>query len=122
MDLLLDMTTGDLVFHNGPLVKEYTTQPFVQVVAQRLFILLRTFEGEWFMDLTHGIPYWDWLGRKVTKQTVDLVLQQEILAENGVKEITSFSSTLVDRKYSAQFKVRVSTGEETDIITINPVA
>lgn len=122
MDLLLDMTTGDLIFHNGPLVKEYTTQPFVQVVAQRLFILLRTFEGEWFMDLTHGVPYWDWLGRKVTKQTVDLVLQQEILAENGVKEITSFSSTLVNRKYSAQFKVRVSTGEETDTITINPVA
>ena len=122
MDLLLDMATGDLVFHNGPLTQEYTTQPFVQTVAQRLFILLRTFEGEWFLDLTHGIPYWDWLGQKVSKQKVDSRLQQEILATIGVKEITYFNSTLVNRQYSAQFRVRVRTGEETTTITITPTA
>jgi hypothetical protein len=121
MDLLLDFNTNDLVFLNGPLTKEYTTQPFVQTVAQRLFILLRTIEGEWFLDLTHGVPYFDWLGRKVPKQRIDSVLQQEILAENGVKEITYFNSTFVNRVYSAQFRVRVSTGEETQIISITPV-
>lgn len=121
MDLLLDYTTGDLVFNNGPLQKSYTTQPFTQTVAQRLFILLRTYEGEWFLDLTHGIPYWDILGKKTTKAAVDLIFQQEILAENGVKEITYFNSTFVNRAYSLEFKVKVSTGEETGIITINPV-
>lgn len=122
MDLLLDMNSGDLVFYNGPLTKEYTTQPFVQTVAQRLFILLRTIEGEWFLDLTHGISYFDWLGRKVTKQRIDTRLQQEVLAENGVKEITYFNSKLVNRVYSAQFRVRVSTGEETQTITISPTS
>lgn len=121
MDLLLDMNSGDLVFHNGPLTKEYTTQPFVQTVAQRLFILLRTIETEWFLDLTHGIPYLDWLGRKVPKQRIDTTLQQEILATLGVKEITYFNSTLVNRQYSAQFRVRVTTGEETETITITPL-
>lgn len=121
MDLLLDMNSGDLVFHNGPLTKEYTTQPFVQTVAQRLFILLRTIETEWFLDLAHGIPYFDWLGRKVPKQRIDTTLQQEILATLGVKEITYFNSTLVNRQYSAQFRVRVATGEETETITITPL-
>lgn len=121
MDLLLD-ENNDLVFHNGPLTKEYTTQPFVQVVAQRLLIMLQTWQSEWFLDLTHGVPWWSWLGNKVPKQRVDQILQQKILAENGVKEITYFSSTLENRQYSAQFKVRVTTGEETNTITITPTS
>lgn len=122
MDLLLNYETNDLVFHNGPLTKQYTTQPFIDTVRQRLFILLKTFENEWFMDLAHGIPYWQSiLGKKTTKAAVDLIFQQEILAENGVKEITYFNSTFVNRVYSLEFKVKVSTGEETGIITINPV-
>lgn len=121
MDLLLH-ENNDLVFFNGPLTREYTTQPFVQVVAQRLLIMLQTWQSEWFLDLTHGVPYSEWLGRKVPKQRVDQILQQKILAENGVKEITYFSSTLENRQYSAQFKVRVTTGEETNIITITPTS
>lgn len=122
MDLLLD-ENNDLVFHNGPLTKAYTTQPLVKVVAQRLLILLQTWQGEWFLDTTYGIPYWQSiLGKKTSKSAVDLILQEKVLAENGVKEITYFSSTLVNRQYSAQFKVRVVTGEETDTITIIPTS
>lgn len=122
MDLLLNYDTNDLVFHNGTLTREYTTQPFVAVVAQRLLIMLQTYSGEWFMDLNHGIPYWQSiLGKKTTKSAVDLIFQQKILAENGVKEITEFKSTFVNRQYSLDFKVKVSTGEVTDTITINPI-
>jgi hypothetical protein len=122
MDLLLDYVSGDLAWKNGPLTVDYTTQPLVDTVKQRLFIMLRTFQGEWFMDLNHGIPYWqNILGKKTTKSAVDLIFQQKILAENGVKEITEFKSTFVNRQYSLDFKVRVSTGEITDTITINPI-
>lgn len=122
MDLLLDYVSGDLAWKNGPLTVDYTTQPLVDTVKQRLFIMLRTFQGEWFMDLNHGIPYWqNILGKKTTKSAVDLIFQQKILAENGVKEITEFKSTFVNRQYSLDFKVRVSTGEVTDTITINPI-
>lgn len=120
MDLLLD-ENNDLVFFNGPLTLEYTTQPLVQVVAQRLLILLQTWQEEWFLDTTYGIPYWQSiLGKKTSKAAVDLILQEKILAENGVKEITYFNSSLVNRAYSAQFKVRVVTGEESETITITP--
>lgn len=122
MDLLLNYETGDLTWKNGPLTIDYTTQPYVDTVKQRLFIMLRTFQGEWFMDLNHGIPYWQSiLGKKTTKSAVDLIFQQKILAQNGVKEITEFKSTFVNRQYSLDFKVRVSTGEVTDTITINPI-
>ena len=122
MDLLLNYETNDLIFNNGPLTKEFTTQPLVSTVQQRLFILLKTFQGEWFLDTEYGIPYWqDILGKKVNKQRVDLIFQQKILAENGVKEITYFNSSISNRNYSAQFRVRVSTGEETGTITITPV-
>lgn len=123
MDLLMDYDEGDLIFVNGLLTKEYTTQPFVQTVQQRLYILLHTYLEEWFMDTTYGIPYWQSiLGKKTTKSAVDLIFQQKILAENGVKEITQFNSTFVNRVYSLNFKVRVTTGEETQPITISPTS
>lgn len=123
MDLLMDYDKGDLIFINGPLTKDSTTQPFVQTVQQRLYILLHTFMEEWFMDTTYGIPYWQSiLGKKTTKAAVDLIFQQKILAENGVKEITEFNSTFVNRVYSLRFKARVTTGEETQTITISPTS
>ncbi|MCY1446501.1 hypothetical protein D9M71_630750 [compost metagenome] len=74
------------------------------------------------MDTTYGIPYYQSiLGRKVTKSAVDLIFQTKILAENGVKEITEFNSTFVNRVYSLSFKAKVVNGEVTDLITITPI-
>lgn len=121
MDLKLDFASGDLLFKNGPLTREYTTQPLTQTVAQRLFIMLRTFQGEWFLNVQHGVPYWQSiLGKKTSKASVDLIFQQKILAERGVKEITYFKSTLINRNYSLSVKVKVSTGDETELIVISP--
>lgn len=127
MDLLLDKeptssSYGDIVWNNGPLTKEYTTQPDIETVAQRLFIRLRTFREEWFINTAYGVPYWQRiLGMKPSKSAVDLIFQQEILSENGVKEITYFSSTFKNRIYSMSFKVRVVSGEITEQININPI-
>lgn len=125
MDLLLDLNQvspsyGDLTWKNGPLTPDYTTQSRVDVVAQRLLIRLRNFEGEWFLDTNYGVPYWSILGHKIKKSAVDLIFQREILAENGVKELTFFESTFENRKYSLSFRVKVTTGEESGLITITP--
>lgn len=127
MDILIDsnpISPGyeDAVFHNGPLTREFTTQPFIQTVAQRLKIRLLTFRGEWFLNTEYGPPYWQRiLGQKPTKSALDQIFQEEILAENGVKEIVEFNSTFQTRAYSASFRVRVSTGEVTELINISPV-
>lgn len=123
MDLLLNPTSWDVVWNNGPLTKEFTTQPLTQTVGQRLKIRLLSFRGDWFINTTYGVPYWESiLGRKQTsKAATDLIFQTEILAEQGVKEIASFNSTFVNRQYSLTFTVRVETGEVTAPIIISPV-
>lgn len=118
MDILLDTATHDLIFNNGPLTKEFTTQPFTQTVAQRLKIRLLTFREEYFMDVEYGVPYWQILGNKNKKESVDLIIQQEVLKEIGVKEITSFKSTFENRRYSCTIQVRVNSGEISQPITI----
>ena len=123
MDLLLDLdplspSYGDLTFKNGPLTSAYTTQSRVDVVAQRLRIRLLTWREEWFLDTSYGVPYWSILGRKIKKSAVDLIFQREILAENGVKELTFFESTFENRKYTLSFRVKVTTGDETETITL----
>lgn len=125
MDLLLETDPAasnyhDVIWNNGPLTKEYVTSPYVQTVAQRLKIRLLTFRGEWIFDTDYGVPYYQrLLGIKNKKSTVDLIFQEEILKEAGVKQIVSFKSTLENRKYSLTTQVRVTTGEVTDVITIS---
>lgn len=119
----MDTQTHDIVWNNGPLTKDYTTQPYTQTVGQRLKIRLLTFMGEWFLDTTYGVPYWQrLLGIKQTsKSAIDLIFQQQILAEPGVKEIVRFDSTFQNRQYSLNFRVKVVTGEITAPIIVNPV-
>jgi hypothetical protein len=120
MDFLLN-SDHDIVWVNGPLMKDQTTQSRTEVVGQRLLILLKSFEGEWFLDTGYGVPYFQSiLGHKIKKSAVDLIFQREILAENGVKELTFFESTFENRKYSLSFRVKVTTGEESGLITITP--
>lgn len=123
MDFKLDPTSWDIIWRNGPLRKEETTQPLTETVGQRLKIRLQTFLGEWFINTVYGVPYWQrLLGIKQTsKAAADLIFQQEILKEEGVKEIVSFESTFVNRKYSLVFKVRVVTGEVSAPIVIQPL-
>lgn len=128
MDFLLDTEPtspnyGDVTWRNGPLRKQETTQSRVDVVGQRLLILLKTFKGEWFLDTEYGIGYFQSiLGMKTNKSAVDLIFQKAILAENGVKELTFFESTFVNRQYSMTFRVKVTTGEESGLITITPTS
>ena len=126
MDLLLNTNPlspsyGDLTYRNGPLSRDLTTQARIEVVAQRLLIRLSTWREEWFLDQSYGVPYWNILGSKTSKSAVDLIFQQQILLEEGVREITSFQSTLSNREYRMTFRVRVNTGEITPDITITPI-
>jgi hypothetical protein len=123
IDFLLHPELHDIVWVNGPLTKQYTTQPYTQTVAQRLKIRLLTFQEEWFMDTTYGVPYFQrLLGKKqASKSGIDLIFQTKILEEPGVKEITSFESTFRNRQYSLSFTVRVVTGEITAPIVLQPI-
>lgn len=119
MDLLMDIDSRkDLVFENG---KCPVTSFPVQTVAQRLFIRLRTFKGEWFYNTLYGVPYFQRIFTKTSKGAVDAIFQDQILSEVGVKRITEFNSTLntANRRYSLSFRVLTTDGQESETITIN---
>lgn len=119
MDLLLNPNTGDLVFTNGG---SPVTQRTATVVAQRLRITLYTFLGEWFLDRTVGVPYYQQIFGKIrTQSAVDLIFQQIITDDPDVIEILTFSSTLdsANRGYSMTFQVRVSDNTASLPITIS---
>lgn len=121
MDLLVNRVRdtdgyGDMLFVNGttPITNE-----FVDAVAQQVFIMLRTFESEWYLNDVTGVPYLTRiLGFKVEKSTVDRILQQKILQEPGVADILEFTSSLSgNRVYEASMKIR-TTGGDTFIETL----
>jgi hypothetical protein len=122
MDLQVDITdkgTHDMLFINGECPVKTNEG---DVVAQRLFIMLRTFQQEWFLNLDHGVPYWSILGSKLPKESIDRILQAKVLAEEGVAEIITWTSTLDNTKriYECRFNVRTTNGAVTQTITVSP--
>lgn len=114
MDLLVERDNnksnfGDMVFVNS---RCPTTDGFTDAVAQKVFILLRTFQEEWFLNTTTGIPYiQEILGKKVKKGAVDRIIQEKILQEEGVASIESYTSFLGgNRVYSANMRIRTTQG------------
>lgn len=120
MDILVDQESGDVIFSNG---ETLTSQDLSHSVTQRLYVHFRTFKGEWFMDNTYGVPWFQLLGKKgITKSYVDRVLQEEAFKVRGVKEIVSWESSLDVRKrhYEVVFTVKTSTGSFSEPISISP--
>lgn len=117
-ELLANPNTNDLIFINGACPVTYENKV---TVAQRLKIRLLTFRGEWFLDTTVGLPYFQTiLVRGVSKATIDAIFQEEILSDPDVVELVDFNS-LIDvqaRSYNLSFRVRTNQNQVTDYIDI----
>lgn len=89
MNLFLDKNTNDLVIenYNLKLVKGGDE------IVQRVRVKLRFFQGEWFLDTSHGVPYFQSL---LGKKNIDFgdaltILDEAVLEVEGIKEIISSS-------------------------------
>ncbi len=88
-DIALDPATGDLLLVNfGAQIVTGIDQ-----IAQNLAIRLRFIQGEWYLNILVGIPYYQYFFIKNPNQIqVESFLKDEIVNTNGVEQITSFSS------------------------------
>jgi hypothetical protein len=90
----------DLVMVNGDLsptadVIGGTTHPVLQDVQIRL----RTFLGEFFMDLTLGMPWRDLMQGATSGQSqLDAVVQNCILTTPGILQLTTYRSSVNTRQ------------------------
>lgn len=110
----------DATFINGPDISSMVVRKAPEVVAQRLKIRLRTFFGEWFINTSYGVPYFQRILKKgIDKTTVDNLLREQIFEEPGVLEIVAFTSNLdnYSRSYSCSFEIRTAEGQAS--VTVN---
>ena len=108
-DIKLD-DNNDIAIENNDIVLITA----VDEVRQRLLVNLRTFKGEWFLDLEMGIPYYqDILKKNIDINVIETILKDAILASPGVLELLDFSLELdnSNRHLDVNFTARASEGE-----------
>lgn len=100
--LAIDQTTNDLFLEaDGNLAIVRDAKAVGQHVRQRLM----TYEREWFLDTTAGVPWLDEImGRRYDPALAEAVVKAEILDTDAVVEITSFSVGFVRNIRQLQIK------------------
>ena len=108
---LLLTIDGDLDFSSGGLQIVTGTEE----IAQKLFVRLQFFLGEWFLDRRQGIPYFT----KILIKSPDLVViqgifREAILTTPGVESLVGVIETELDfitRKLTVKFSALLTSGE-----------
>jgi hypothetical protein len=114
MDLLLDARTHDLVIRDGDL------QPArgLDLMRQRIKQSLLFFFGEWYLDVTQGIPYFtDILIKGPVRSHVESLFKATILGVPNVTELTNFELNYnnVARSLTVIFSCRTDIGDLTNV-------
>jgi hypothetical protein len=108
MDLALDLD-GDLDTLNADL---YVVQD-IDAVKQFLQQQFKMFQGEWFLDQTKGISWFDDILVKNPRAVViDTIFKRMILSTPGVIELIEYETDLngITRELSLNFKARTQEG------------
>ena len=108
MDLELDSTNWDLIIENGDLKMVDTIAAIDQHLTQRL----KTFLGEWFLDVREGVPYFQYiLVKNPDPVVVDTLFKNEIINTPGVLELLTFGLDINStRLLKLTFKARTNSG------------
>ncbi len=109
-DLKFDVNNNnDIVIENNALVLVTGQGEIRQLLLERL----RTFLGEWMLNLSIGIPYFqDILRKRINANIIASTFKKEIRNTPGILEITQFSLdfTNSERLLSVDFKARTQSG------------
>lgn len=82
---------GDWTFGRGRAGYAVTSES----VAQRVRTRLQSFRGDWFLNLDHGLPWFEHMAKPANLGLLEADLKRCILETPGVATLTSFSLDLV---------------------------
>ena len=108
-NLLIDPVTGDCVVTAGQL-QLVADGPAIQ---QAITAALRSFQGEWFLDLASGIPYFQSvLVKNPDPRLLRDVFRDAILAVQGVQRMIAidFQYTPATRALAVSWRAMTSSG------------
>lgn len=115
LDIALDAKKHDIILENGDIVFIDNAER----VAQQIKIQLLTFLGEWFLDVTYGVPYLDYVLVKNPNFTlIRQIFWEQILKVEDVESVDSIeieynnSERTVTVEYSASTKYGLITRKE----------
>lgn len=100
----LDVTDYDLSLVDG-----------IDQIRQKLKIRLQFFYGEWYLDTTKGVKYYEEiLVKNPLFEKVASILKTTILETPGVSELLNFNMNYAgDRELAVSFSVNTSSGTLT---------
>lgn len=106
LDIALDAKTHDLVIRDG----DFLHIDNAERVAQQIKIQLLTWYGEWFLDITHGVPYLDYILVKNPNFTlIRQVLMEQIQKVTDVDSVDSLEIEYNAKARKIQVDFAVST-------------
>lgn len=104
----------DIYIANGSIALLSGSEQIRQSIQTRL----RTFIGEYYLDSTYGIPYYETIFQSQSNAPFfESVLKANITAVQGVTSIASFATILnpSNRTYTVNFDVLDAAGEAINI-------
>lgn len=108
---------GDILFENN--VFSVTENLSDEEIVQSLKQNLKTFLGEWFLDLSIGLPYIQIIFVKGTPaEVIDAALKNAIIKTEGVETLNSFDDLDLDsstRELNVNFDVTTINGNTINI-------
>ncbi|ADG20402.1 conserved hypothetical protein [Paraburkholderia atlantica] len=107
--------SGDWTFGHGR--ADYAD--LSESVAQRVVTRLRSFRGDWFLDLGHGIPWIERMERAGERERLETDIKRQILGTAGVAAILSFDVATdgTTRHMTVSTTLRDIYGNESDVST-----
>jgi len=104
IDIALDKTTHDIIVSNN----DFLVVKDVDKVGQKLKQRLLFYQGEWFLDTTVGIPYFQEVFVKNPNiPDIESIFKVEIVETEDVNQLLAFDSTFANdvRDYNITFTV-----------------
>lgn len=87
-------------------------------VAQLVKTNLLLLQGEWFLDLTYGMPWFQGVLGTGTKNIYDMLIQDNVLSTPGVTKILDYSSDLQGRTLSVTMTILTQFSTATVQVTL----
>ncbi len=106
-------TVNDLVIENdAPVLVEG-----IDLIAQHVRTILLICQGEWFLDLAAGTPWFQRIiGHKFNAGQINITVRDAILSVDGVASIVDIVSVRGAQPRSADIKVKVLTTQGAEVI------
>jgi hypothetical protein len=113
-DIKLDLTANDIV------IEDYDMQIIDEGerIRQQLTTHLLTARGEWYLNINHGVPYFEDIWKKqADRALIESVFKTEIMKIDDILEIISFALELdaVNRSLSVLFSAKTTFGAADNI-------